>query len=59
MCERFAKRREEIEKKIDQFEKDNGREPTRAEVSAITRQTRPSELKEISTAEVRNSNLGN
>ena len=58
LCERFAKRREEIEKKIDQFEKDNGREPTRAEVNAITRQTRPSELKEISTAEVRKFQFG-
>ena len=58
LCERFAKRREEIEKKIDQFEKDNGRKPTRAEVNAITRQTRPSELKEISTAEVRKLQFG-
>ena len=58
LCERFAKRREEIEKKIDQFEKDNGREPTRTEVNAITRQTRPSELKEISTAEVRKFQFG-
>jgi conjugative relaxase-like TrwC/TraI family protein len=58
LCERFAKRRQEIEKKIDQFEKDNGREPTRAEVSALTRQTRPSELKEISTAEVRKLQFG-
>ncbi len=58
LCERFAKRREEIEKKIDQFEKDTGREPTRAEVNAITRQTRPSELKEISTAEVRKFQFG-
>ena len=58
LCERFAKRREEIEKKIDQFEKDNSREPTRAEVNAITRQTRPSDLKEISTAEVRKFQFG-
>jgi conjugative relaxase-like TrwC/TraI family protein len=56
--ERFAKRREEIEAKIDQFEKEHGREPTRAEVNAITRQTRPSELKEISTAEVRKFQFG-
>ena len=58
LCERFAKRREEIEKKIDQFEKDTGREPTRAEVNTITRQTRPSELKEISTTEVRKFQFG-
>ncbi|MCE0521373.1 MAG: relaxase domain-containing protein [Methylacidiphilales bacterium] len=58
LCERFAKRREEIESKIDEFEKEHGREPTRAEVNAITRQTRPSELKEISTAEVRKFQFG-
>src|SRR3984957_6280437 len=58
LCERFAKRREEIEKNIAQFEKDQGREPSRAEVSAITRQTRPSELKEISTADVRKFQFG-
>jgi conjugative relaxase-like TrwC/TraI family protein len=58
LCERFAKRREEIEKKIDQFEKEHSREPTRAEVNAITRQTRPSELKEISTVEVRKFQFG-
>jgi conjugative relaxase-like TrwC/TraI family protein len=58
LCERFAKRREEIEKKIDEFEAKHGREPTRAEVNAITRQTRPSELKEISTDEVRKFQFG-
>jgi conjugative relaxase-like TrwC/TraI family protein len=58
LCERFAKRREEIEREITKFEKKEGREPTRAEVSAITRQTRPSELKEISTAEVRKFQFG-
>jgi len=58
LCERFAKRREEIEREIDKFEKKEGREPTRAEVSAITRQTRPSELKEISTADVRKLQFG-
>jgi conjugative relaxase-like TrwC/TraI family protein len=57
LCERFSKRREEIEKKIDEFEKEHGREPTRAEVNAITRQTRPSELKEISPQEVRKFQL--
>ena len=58
LCERFAKRRLEIEREIDKFEKTHGREPTRAEVSAITRQTRPSELKEISTADVRKLQFG-
>jgi len=58
LCERFAKRREEIEKEIDTFESKHGREPTRAEVSTITRQTRPSELKEISTTEVRKLQFG-
>jgi conjugative relaxase-like TrwC/TraI family protein len=58
LCERFAKRREEIERQIDKFEKEHGREPTRAEVTAITRKTRPSELKEISTKEVRRLQFG-
>jgi conjugative relaxase-like TrwC/TraI family protein len=58
LCERFAKRREEIEREITKFEKKEGREPTRAEVSAITRRTRPSELKEISTADVRKFQFG-
>jgi len=58
ICKRFAKRREEIEKKIDEFEEKHGREPTRAEVNAITKQTRPSELKEISTVEVRKFQFG-
>jgi conjugative relaxase-like TrwC/TraI family protein len=58
LCERFAKRREEIEREIDKFEKEHGREPTRAEVTAITRKTRPSELKEISTKEVRQLQFG-
>jgi len=58
LCERFAKRREEIEREITKFEKKEGRAPTRAEVSAITRQTRPSELKEISTADVRKLQFG-
>jgi conjugative relaxase-like TrwC/TraI family protein len=58
LCERFAKRREEIERQIGKFEKEHGREPTRAEVTAITRKTRPSELKEISTKEVRQFQFG-
>ena len=58
LCQRFAKRREEIEREINKFEKDHGREPTRAEISAITRKTRPSELKEISTNEVRKLQFG-
>jgi conjugative relaxase-like TrwC/TraI family protein len=58
LCERFAKRREEIEREIGKFEKEHSREPTRAEVNAITRKTRPSELKEISTKEVRQLQFG-
>jgi conjugative relaxase-like TrwC/TraI family protein len=58
LCERFAKRREEIEREIDKFEKEHSREPTRTEVNAITRKTRPSELKEISTKEVRQHQFG-
>jgi hypothetical protein len=48
----------EIELQIDKFKKEHGREPTRAEVTAITRKTRPSELKEISTKEVRQLQFG-
>ena len=52
LCERFAKRREEIEREIEKFEKKHGREPTRAEISRITRDTRDAKLTEITTPEV-------
>ena len=52
LCERFSKRREEIERQIEKFEEKQGRKPTVKEIALITRETRPAELKEIATAEV-------
>jgi len=53
LCERFAKRREEIEREIDKFEEKHGRSPTKAEIARITRDTRDAKLTEITTPEVR------
>ncbi len=58
LCERFSKRRKEIEEGIEAFKSLNHREPTRAEISAITRETRPSELREITTSDVRELQFG-
>jgi conjugative relaxase-like TrwC/TraI family protein len=52
LCERFSKRREEIERRIEKFEEKQGRKPTVKEIALITRETRPSNLKEIATTEV-------
>ena len=52
LCERFSKRREEIERQIEKFEEKQGRKPTVKEIALITRETRPAELKEIATADV-------
>jgi TrwC relaxase len=52
LCERFSKRREEIERQIDRFEQEHGRRPTAKEIALLTRESRPAELKEIATAEV-------
>ena len=52
LCERFSKRREEIERQIEKFEEKQGRKPTVKEIALITRETRPVELKEIATSEV-------
>jgi flagellar biosynthesis GTPase FlhF len=52
LCERFSKRREEIERRIEKFEAKQGRKPTVKEVALITRETRPGALKEIATSEV-------
>jgi conjugative relaxase-like TrwC/TraI family protein len=52
LCERFSKRREEIERQIQKFEEKQGRKPTVKEVALITRETRPATLKEIATSEV-------
>ena len=45
LCERFSKRREEIERQIEKFEEKQGRKPTVKEIALITRETRPAELK--------------
>ena len=52
LCERFSKRREEIERQIERFEEKQGREPTVKEIALITRETRPAALKEIAPDEV-------
>ena len=52
LCERFSKRREEIERRIEKFEERQGRKPTVKEIALITRETRSAELKEIATADV-------
>jgi conjugative relaxase-like TrwC/TraI family protein len=52
LCERFAKRRAEIEREIEKFEKKHGREPTTSEIGRITRETRGAKLAEITTPEV-------
>ena len=52
LCERFSKRREEIERQIEKFEEKQGRKPTVKEVALIARETRPGALKEIATSEV-------
>ncbi len=36
LCERFSKRREEIERQIEKFEEEQGREPTVKEIALIT-----------------------
>ncbi len=52
LCQRFSKRRKEIEREIARFERERGREPTVQEISLITRETRTPGLKEITTPEV-------
>jgi conjugative relaxase-like TrwC/TraI family protein len=52
LCERFSKRREEIERQSEKFEEKQGRKPTVKEIALITRETRPATLKEIATCEV-------
>jgi conjugative relaxase-like TrwC/TraI family protein len=49
LCERFSKRREEIERQIEKFGDKQGRKPTVKEVALITRETRSAALKEIAT----------
>lgn len=53
ICQRFSKRREEIEREIQEFERKYGREPSAKEVALMTRETRSPGLKETSTRAVR------
>jgi len=57
LLERYSKRRAEVEKGIEGFKKKFGREPSTAEIWAITRETRSAKLSEISTKEVRQLQL--
>ncbi len=50
--ERFSKRRAEVEAGIEAFRKENGRQPTTAELHAITVESRNAKLSEIATPEV-------
>lgn len=52
LTRRFSKRREQVEKGIVAFMQRHGREPTTAEIHAITTQTRDPKLKEITTDRV-------
>ena len=52
LCERFAKRRTEIEREITKFEETHGRAPSSAEIAWITRDTRDAKLAEVTTPEV-------
>ena len=52
LCQRYSKRREEIDREIARYERERGREPTVKEISLITRETRSPGLKEIATPEV-------
>ncbi len=58
LCQRFAKRRAEIELEIENFRAKHGREPTTGDVAQITRKTRSAKLSEISTPAVRHQQLG-
>jgi len=53
LCKRFSKRRAEIEREIEKFEKKHGRTPDSAEIARISRETREAKLTEITTPEVR------
>jgi conjugative relaxase-like TrwC/TraI family protein len=57
LCQRFSKRRAEIESEIARFQEDRGRTPTTAEIGQITRKTRSAKLSEISTPAVRSQQL--
>jgi conjugative relaxase-like TrwC/TraI family protein len=52
ICERFSKRRAEVEQGIEAFKETQGRPPTVAEIHAITVNTRSPKLHERTTPEV-------
>lgn len=52
VCERFSKRRAEVEKGIEAFRQKHGREPTTAEIHAITVDSRNVKLRETTTGAV-------
>ena len=58
LLERYSKRREQVEMAIVEFRKEKHREPTRAEITVLTRNSRDRQgLREITTPEVRAQQL--
>src|SRR4029077_6364939 len=53
ICEKYSRRRGEIEEEIEAFKALYGREPTPAEIHVIAKETRGAKLAEISTEQVR------
>ena len=53
LCEKYSRRRGEIEEEIEAFKALYGREPTPAEIHVIAKETRGAKLAEISTEQVR------
>ncbi|MFA7183996.1 MAG: MobF family relaxase, partial [Victivallales bacterium] len=52
LLEKYSRRRIEIEKEIEKFINESGREPTPAEIHIIAKETREAKLTEITTPEV-------
>src|SRR6202023_4277993 len=53
LCTKYSQRRGEIEERIAELKAEHGREPTSAEIHVIAKETRTSQLTEISTEAVR------
>jgi conjugative relaxase-like TrwC/TraI family protein len=53
LCERFSKRTRHIQELAEDFARTKGRQPTKAEVEVLVRESRPNKLTEISTSDVR------
>lgn len=51
--ERFSKRARHVQQLAEEFARTKGRQPTKAEVEVLVRESRPNKLTEISTPEVR------